>query len=174
MRLHYLSPWLVIDWCLQILNERTVAPDIHGLGSGTDAKDRLVQVKGVLQEQLIHGGAARIRLTALGDRIFAISLWVYVKAATGEQYPLDASQNLGHAVLALVEGHNNRRCPGGVKRGKILLQRPLIVGVVAAGGFGNGDANGHGSTSVITWLKNLKANLEQGCISVQIFRMPNP
>ena len=91
MSLDDLPAWTVIDGCLQILNQRTVAPDIYGLGAGTDAEDRLVEVKSILQEELIHSCAAWVFLTAFGNWIFAISLWVYIKAAAGQKNPLHAS-----------------------------------------------------------------------------------
>jgi hypothetical protein len=117
MRLNHLTAWLVIDLRLQILDQGTIAPHVDGLGAGADAQNWLVEVEGVLQEQFVYGGAAWVRLTALGNWIFAISLWVNVVTAAGQQYAMHPRKQLGHAILALMERNHNRRCTGGVKRG---------------------------------------------------------
>ena len=80
-----------------------------------DGQNRLVQVEGILQQQLVHRGAGRVGLTALGDRIFAISLRVHVESAARQQNPLHPGQQPGHAVLALMQRNNHRRGAGGIE-----------------------------------------------------------
>ena len=149
MRLDHFTAWPVIHRRFQILNQRAVPPDIDGLGAGTDTQDWLLEIERVLQEQLIHCGAFWVCLPALGYWIFAISLRVHIEAAAREKNPLHSRENLGHTILPLVERNHYRRCPGGSQGGEIKRQRALIVGMVAAGGLGDGNANGHGSTSVM-------------------------
>jgi hypothetical protein len=61
--LDHLSAGLVIDRRLQILDQRAVAPDIHSLGAGADAKNWLVEVERILQEQFVDGGASSMPCT---------------------------------------------------------------------------------------------------------------
>ena len=68
-----------------------------------DGQDRLVEIEGILEEQLIDGGAGRVGLTALGDRIFAISLRIHIVSAAGQQNSLHAGEQPGDAVLPLMQ-----------------------------------------------------------------------
>jgi len=88
-----------------MLDESPVAPDIQGLCAVADGEDGLVQAECILEEELVDGCPAGVGLAALGDAIFAISLWVDVIAAAGEQYSLYSGEQPGHAILALVQGH---------------------------------------------------------------------
>ena len=124
----------MIDRRLQILNQRAIAPDIQGLRAVADAKDRLVQVEGVLQQQLIGGGARRGQPRRTQGWRFAISLRIHVKAAAGQQDSLHARQKLGHAFLPLVERHNHRRRSGSLQRAQDMRQeRPLYSWSVLVG-----------------------------------------
>ena len=122
MRLDHLAAGAMIDRGLQILNQRAVAPDIQTLSTVADGQDRLVEVEGVLKQQLIHGGPGRVGLAALGNWIFAKSLWVNIVAAARQQDSLHPDKQLGDAILALVQGNDNRRSPGGFKRSKVGWQ----------------------------------------------------
>ena len=137
--------WLtgVLSDGFEVLDERAVAPDVERLRAVADGEDGLVQVEGVLQQELIDGGAAGIGGAALGDAGLAKPLRINVKAAAGEQNAVDAGEQAGDAVLALVEGHEDGRGSGGVEGGDIGRQRALVVLGVAAGGFGNGDSDSH-------------------------------
>ena len=81
-----------------------------------------MEVEGVLQEQLVDGGAGGVGLTALGNWIFAISLWVNVVGAAGQQNSLHPCQQLRDLLLALVERNDHRRGSGSLQGGYILRQ----------------------------------------------------
>jgi hypothetical protein len=112
MRLHDIPPRAVIHLCLQILDQRPIQPDIQALGSVADGQYGFVQVESILQEQFIHGCAGRVRLSALGDWIFAISLWVNIIPAARQQDSLHTGKQPCDTILMFMEG-NNDRCGSG-------------------------------------------------------------
>ena len=115
MSFDYIPARPVIDSCLQILHQRSIQPHIQALCAVTDSQDRLVQIEGILEQQFVHGGAGRVRLAALWNRIFAISLWVNIESAARQQDSLHPRQQPCYAVLTFVKWNNNRRCPGGTR-----------------------------------------------------------
>jgi hypothetical protein len=85
----------------------------------TDRKDGLLEVEGVLQQELIDGGAAGVGLAALGDWIFAKSLRIDIETAAGQQDPLNTEKQPCDAVRSLVQGNNNGGYTGGVEGSKV-------------------------------------------------------
>jgi hypothetical protein len=126
---------------LEILDQRPVAPNIQSLCPVAYGEDRLGEIERILQQELVNRRTAGIGPATVWNRIFAISLWVNIIATTREQDSLDSTEQPGYAVLTLVEGNYDWGRPGGVEGGKIRRQGALIVGWIAAGGFGNGDVD---------------------------------
>jgi hypothetical protein len=135
---------------LDVLNERTVAPDIERLGTVAYTKDRLVEVEGVLKEELINGSTGGIGIAALRDWVFAESSWIHIETATRQQNALNSSKQPGNAIWALMQWNNDGGNARRVEGGKIGGQRFLVIFCVAAGWFRDGNVKRHGSTSVKT------------------------
>jgi hypothetical protein len=135
---------LMIHFGLDVLNKRAVAPNVEGLSTVADGKDRLLEVEGILEEKLIDGGAGWICVPAFGDSSFTKSLRVNVEEATREQNTLNAVKQPCDAVRALVQGNDDGGDTDGMKGGKVGRQRTLVVLSVAAGGFRDCDVKGHG------------------------------
>jgi hypothetical protein len=95
----------VIDRCCQVLNQRAIPPDVEALQTGADGEDGLVEAKGVLQQELVYGGARRVSGATFGDTGFAVSLRVNVVATARKQDPLNGEENAGNAILSLMEGN---------------------------------------------------------------------
>jgi hypothetical protein len=133
----------VIHLGFEVLNQRAAAPDVECLRAVADGEDGLVEVKGVLQEELIHRRTGDVGFAALGDWNFAISLRVNVIAAAGEKDSLNPEEQPGDPILALMERYEDGCDPDGVEGSEISRQGTLIVAWVTAGRFGNGDVNGH-------------------------------
>ena len=47
-----------------------------------------MEIEGILQQQLVNGGAGWVGQATFGDRGFAISLRVYIEVTAGQQHPL--------------------------------------------------------------------------------------
>jgi hypothetical protein len=109
-----------------------------------------METKGILNQQLIDGRAARIGWPALRQPVFAISLRINVIPAAWQQNALHTSKQSRHTTLTLVKRDKNRRRSSGVQSGKISRQGALVIGGIAAGRLGDGNVNAHGSNSVIT------------------------
>jgi hypothetical protein len=132
-----------IDLGFEVLEQGAIAPDVERLGAMADGEDGLAEIEGILQEELIDGSAAGIGGAALGDAYLAKPLRVNVIAAAREENAVYAGEQAGDAVGALVEGDEEGGGSGGVERGDVGRQGALIVFGVAAGRFGDGDADGH-------------------------------
>src|SRR5580658_541907 len=96
------TPRLMIHLGLDVLDQCAVAPDVERLGAVADAKNGLLQVEGILKQEFIDSSAGGVGLTALRDRIFAKSLWVYVIAAAGQEDALNPAKQSSDAIRALV------------------------------------------------------------------------
>ena len=127
VRLDHFPARLMVYPCLQILNQGPIAPDIQGLRSVTNGEDRLVKIECVLQQQLVNRGSRAIDLATLWNRIFAISLWVYVEAAARQHYPADPCQKRCNPFLRLMKGDDDRCSPDCFEGCQVSRQRPLIV-----------------------------------------------
>ena len=86
------APLAVIDGSFQVLHQRAIAPDVQGLSAVAERQDWLEQTESVLKQQLIDSGASGVRLAALGNSIFAISLRVHIETAAGKQNSLHSGQ----------------------------------------------------------------------------------
>jgi hypothetical protein len=118
---------VVIDRCRQVLNQRAIPPDIEALQTGADGEDRLMEVKGVLQQELVDGGAGRISGTAFRDTGVTVSFRVNVVATAWKQDPLNGEENAGNAILSFMKGNQNRCHAGGMEGGQIGRKRALVV-----------------------------------------------
>ncbi len=84
-----------------------------------NAEDRFVQVKGVLQQQFVHGGSCRVGRAALGNRLFTKALRINIEVAAGQQHSLRRGKQPGHTILPLMQRHKHGHCAGRVQRGQI-------------------------------------------------------
>ena len=91
----------------EVLNERTVAPDVERLGAMAYGKNGLLQIEGILKQKLINGGAGWVCLAAFWDRIFAKSLWVHIEATAGQQDSLNAAKQPGDAIGPFMQRNND-------------------------------------------------------------------
>jgi hypothetical protein len=69
----------------QVLQECAATPDIQRLDAEADAKDRFVEVVGVLKEEFVNIFARVVRSGALGDGVLAIFVWVDIGWAAREK-----------------------------------------------------------------------------------------
>jgi hypothetical protein len=76
-----------------------------------------VEIEGVLEQKLVNGGSGGIRLTALRNRIFAISLRVHIKLAARQKHTLHPCEQPGHTIGPLVKWNDDGRSPGRTKGG---------------------------------------------------------
>jgi hypothetical protein len=75
-------------------------------------------------------------------------LRVNIITASWKKDALDGGEQARNAILAFVERNEDGGGSGGLKRGEIGRERALVVFSVGGGGFGYGDAYGHGRGSV--------------------------
>jgi hypothetical protein len=111
-----------------VLDEGASAPDVEGLQALTDGEDRLVEVEGVLQEELVNGGAWCVGRRALGDAGLTVFLRVDVGGAAGKKDSLDGGEDFGDALRRLVEGNGDGCSSGRVERVEVLGKSALVVG----------------------------------------------
>jgi hypothetical protein len=137
-----------VEDSLEILNERAFAPDVESLGAVADGKDGLVEIERVLEQEFVDGGAGRIGGAAGGDGFFTVTFGVDIEAASGQKHTLRSSEQAGNALGGFVEGNDDGVGTGRLEGSKILRERAPVVFEVRGGGFGDGDARGHGETSL--------------------------
>src|SRR5437879_3545007 len=71
---------------MNVLHQRTASPDIQGLQTIADTKDRLVQVVGILQEQLVGCIARLVGESSFRGFFRTIFLGINVRFAAWQQY----------------------------------------------------------------------------------------
>jgi len=108
-----------------------------------------VEVEGVLDEELVYGGAVGIGVFALGDCGFAVFLGVDVGGRAGQEDAVAGGEDFGYALRRLVQRDGDGRGSGRVEGVEVLGQAALVVGGgvrdgTRAGGLGYGDVDGHG------------------------------
>jgi hypothetical protein len=81
----------------QVLNQRASTPDVEDLDAEADGEDGLVEIVGVLEEELIDVFAGAVGGGALGDRILAVFLRVYVGWAAGKKDGLAGVNEIGNS-----------------------------------------------------------------------------
>jgi len=79
----------------QVLDEGSAAPDVEGLDAEADGKDRLVEVVGVLDEELVYVFAGVVGGGTLGDGVLAVLVGVDVGGAAGEEDRLAGVDEIG-------------------------------------------------------------------------------
>jgi hypothetical protein len=140
--------WAVIDSGLQILNQRPIQPDIQILHAVADGENGLVEVEGVLEQELVNGGSGRVGLTTFWNSIFSVSLWIDIKLAAGQENTLNPREQTGDTIRALVQGNDDRRSTCRTKGGQVERQRPLVVSRIGACRLRDCDVDAHGRNSV--------------------------
>ena len=103
----------------------------------------------VLQEQIIGDGANGIVGCALRSSRFAVACGIDIVAAAG-QAPSRRTTVMSSWIR--FERHHDRLSACGLDRGDVLRQRALVVVGLVAGGLGNGDARGHGTSVKAAWF----------------------
>jgi hypothetical protein len=128
---NYLAARAVIDGGVEdgfeILNEGAVAPDIEGLCAVADGEDGFVEIEGVLEQELVDGGAGSVGRPAGGDRFLAVALGVDVEAAAGKKDTLGTSEKASDALGGFVERNDHGVGASGSERGDVLRERALVV-----------------------------------------------
>jgi hypothetical protein len=131
-----------------VLNEGAAAPDVEGLGALADGEDGFVEIEGVLDEELVYGGAVGVGAFALGDGGLAVFLGVDVGGAAGEEDSVAGGEDFGHALRGFVKRDGDGCGSGGIQRVEVLREGAQVVGFGVfdeawTGGFGYGDVDRH-------------------------------
>jgi len=128
---NYVTARAVIDGGVEdgfeILNKSAVAPDVEGLCAVADGEDGLVEIEGVLEQELVDGGAGSVGRPAGGDRFFVVALRVDVEAAAGKKDTLDTSEKASDALGSFVERNDHCVGAGRLHGGDVLREGALIV-----------------------------------------------
>jgi hypothetical protein len=137
------------DLAWDVLDEGAVEPGVEGLEALADGEDGLVEVEGVLEEELVDGGAGIVGWGGVGVGGFAVFLGIDVSGGAGQEDALDGGEDFGDALRGFMEGDDDGCGAGGDERVELLRQGALVVGGgVGDGGvgagFGDGDMDGHG------------------------------
>ena len=137
------------DFGGDVLDQRAVAPDVEGLDALADGEDGFVEVEGVLDEELVDGGAVGVWGRAVGVAGFAVFLGVDVGWAAGEENALSRREDFCDALWGLVERDGDGGRSSGVESVQVLGQGAEVVGggvfdVAWAGGFRDRDVDRHG------------------------------
>ena len=149
---------------LQILDERSVAPDVQALQAEADAQDWLVHVECILKQQLVCRGPCRVCLSAFGNWIFAISLRVNITVTTGQQDSLYPREQPGYTVLPLMQRDQDRLRPCRMKGEEVLWQCALVIGRIGTCRFRNCDVDAHGEPSLLTQSPVVKGQCMERCL----------
>jgi hypothetical protein len=146
MSLTYGTAWVVVYRCADlrgdVLNQCAAAPGVKRLQALTDGEDRFVEIKGILEEEFVDGGARGVSGSGLGLAGDAVFFGVDVGGAAGEEDALDRGEDAGDALGRLVERNGDGGSSGGVEGVEILRERALVVGDVEGGGLRDGDVYG--------------------------------
>jgi len=113
-----------------------------------DGENGLVEVEGVLEQELVNGGSGRVGLTTFWNSIFSVSLWIDIKLAAGQENTLNPREQTGDTIRALVQGNDDRRSTCRTKGGQVERQRPLVVSRIGACRLRDCDVDAHGRNSV--------------------------
>ena len=127
----------------EVLDEGSAAPDVERLHAEADAEQRLAQVMGVLEEQLVDGLAAGVGGGGLGFGVLAVLLRVDVGAAAGEQDALAAVDEVGDGGCGRLSGTSTASPPAALDRHRRTGARSARCSQVGAVGDGDGDAGLH-------------------------------
>ena len=111
-----------------VLEEGAAAPDVEGLGALADGEDRLVQVEGVLNEELIDVGAQGVGRGGVRTAGLGVFLRIDVGGGTGEEDAVAGGEDFGDALRGLVERNGDGRGSGGVEGVEVLRKGAEVVG----------------------------------------------
>jgi hypothetical protein len=113
------------------------------LGAEADSQDGLVEVVGVLEEELVDVFAGGVGGFALGDGVVAVLLRVDVGGGAGEEDGLAGVDEVGGLAGGGVEGDFYRLSPGASDGFGILRPGFAVVFKIRAGRDGDGYAGFH-------------------------------
>ena len=86
-----------------------------------------MEIKGVLEQEFVDGGAGSVGRPAGGDGFFAVALGVDVEAAAGKKDALNTGEKAGDALGGFVERNNHRVGASRLERGDVLREGALVV-----------------------------------------------
>src|SRR5262249_9173796 len=121
----------------EVLNKSSASPDVERLDSEADREDRLIEIVGVLDQELVDVLASRVGRIALRDWLVAVLLRVDVRWRSWEQNTLAGVDQVGGLARRGVERYRDRLTPGAGHGLGVLGPRALVVLKVAGGR--NGD-----------------------------------
>jgi hypothetical protein len=127
----------------EVLNESTAAPDVENLDAEADGEDGLVEIVGVLEEELIDVLARVVRGGGFGDGFVAVFVGIDVGGATGEENGLAGVNEIGNSGWGSSEGDLDGLAAASFDGRSVLRPGALVIGDVGAGGDGDGDARLH-------------------------------
>ena len=85
-----------------VLDQRAPAPDIKGLNALADGENGLVEIKGVLEEELVDGCAVSVGALGLGDGRLAVFLGVDVGGTSGQEDSVAGGEDFRYALGCFV------------------------------------------------------------------------
>jgi hypothetical protein len=124
----------------QVLDKRAAAPDVEDLNTEADGEDGLVEVVGVLEEELIDVFAGAVAGGALGDGILTVLVGVDVGGTAGEENGLAGIDEVGDFYWRREEGNLDGLAATALDSERVLGPGALVVGDIGAGGDRNRDA----------------------------------
>jgi len=130
----------------EVLDEGSAAPDVEGLQAEADGEDGLVEVMGVLNEELVYIFAGGVGGAALGDGVLAVLLGVDVGGAAGEEDGLAGVDEVGCFGGGGGEGDRDWLAAAALDGGSVLGPGLTVVFEVGAGGDGDGYAGFHAAS----------------------------
>ena len=117
----------VIHGGFQVLHQRAAAPDIERLEAIADSEQGLIQIRSILQQQLVDGFARRVGGGAIRVGFFAVFLRINIGGAAWQQHAFAGGHQLRHLRGRIAQRHFHRFTTGEFDRARILGPRSLAV-----------------------------------------------
>ena len=134
----------VVHGGFEMLDERAATPHVHRLHSVADAEDGLLQVEGILKQQLVGGFAERVGRGGAGIERLAELFGVHVGMTARQQHTLRIGDQPGLFLLCGMKRNGDRDAAGLLDCRGVLSPAALVVLGVVGSGLGNKDAGfGH-------------------------------
>jgi hypothetical protein len=127
----------------EVLDEGSSTPYVQGLGPEADGEERLVEVMGVLNQELVYVLARRVGGIALRDRVLAVFLRIHVCRGTGKEDSLAGIDQIGCFARRGVKRNLHRLAAGLADGFCVLGPGAGVVLRIRAGRDRNSDARLH-------------------------------
>lgn len=142
------AAWVVVDGgaylCGDVLNQGASAPGIEALQTLADGEDGLVEIEGVLEEELVDGSARCVSGRGFGLPGGAVFLGVDVGGAAWEKNSLHCGEDASDALRRLMERDGDWGGSGRAQGVEVLRQGALVIRSVKRSWFRDGDMYGLG------------------------------